>query len=214
MKPKLLKKFGRTRMRKLSSSDCSTRKSSLDISEGPSAGFNDSSSSFRTVTAVENRPEQEEALPADQTTYTYVNDNASSIPTDANQVHAAVHHLPAPPATQPPVHVPSIPINNETSFHPSLSSTESAGFHLLSRLQGRGQSYKLHQRISTSRRDAIAIHHRELGRRCSSSGHGCARRRRQHPPSSQGGDRSHGEAAGRQSSRHAPCHPVDAKALQ
>ena len=109
MKPKLLKKFGRTRMRKLSSSDCSTRKSSLDISEGPSAGFNDSSSSFRTVTAVENRPEQEEALPADQTTYTYVNDNASSIPTDANQVHAAVHHLPAPPATQPPVHVHQYP---------------------------------------------------------------------------------------------------------
>jgi hypothetical protein len=110
MKPKLLKKFGRTRMRKLSSSDCSTRKSSLDISEGPSAGFNDSSSSLRTVTAVENRPGLEEALPAepsDQTTYPYVNDNASSIPT--NQVHAAVHHLPAPPATQPPVHVHQYP---------------------------------------------------------------------------------------------------------
>ena len=118
MKPKLLKKFGRTRMRKLSSSDCSTRKSSLDISEGPSAGFNDSSSSLRTVTAVESRPALvlEKAFPVEpsslgrsQTTYTHVNDNASSIL--INQVHAAVHHLPAPapPATQPPAHVHQYP---------------------------------------------------------------------------------------------------------
>ena len=125
MKPKLLKKFGRTRMRKLSSSDCSARKSSLDISEGPSAGFNDSSSSLRTVTAEENRPELETALPPsslerDQTTYTYMNDNASSIPT--NQVHAAVHRLPlpAPPATQPPVHVHQYPsTTRHHSTHPS-----------------------------------------------------------------------------------------------
>ena len=110
MNPKLLKKFGRTRMRKLSSSDCSTRKSSLDISEGPSAGSHDSSSSLRTVTAAESRPALvlEKAFPVEpislggsQTTYTHVNGNASSIL--INQVHAAVHHLSAPaPAT---VHV-------------------------------------------------------------------------------------------------------------
>jgi len=143
MKPKLLKKFGRTRMRKLSSSDCSTRKSSLDISEGPSAGFNDSSSSFRTVTAVENRPElvPEKSLPADQTRYTYVNDNASSIPT--NQVLAAVHHLPTPPATRPPVHVHQYPstTRHHSTHHSNQQNPQDLIYYPAYRAEDRATSF-------------------------------------------------------------------------
>eukprot|EP00563_Minutocellus_polymorphus_P004671 CAMPEP_0181034726 /NCGR_PEP_ID=MMETSP1070-20121207/7959_1 /TAXON_ID=265543 /ORGANISM="Minutocellus polymorphus, Strain NH13" /LENGTH=245 /DNA_ID=CAMNT_0023112269 /DNA_START=64 /DNA_END=801 /DNA_ORIENTATION=+ len=111
MKPKLLKKLS-GRMRKLSSSDCSTRKSSLDSSDGlSSAGcLNDSYSSLRTV-EENHRPAlvSEKALQAEQNSpakeqTAYLNDNAAASSIPINQVHAAVHQLPAPtaiPATQP-----------------------------------------------------------------------------------------------------------------
>ena len=116
MKPELLKKL-RGRMRKRSSSDCSTRKCSLDSCDPSSSAqeggwLNDSISSRRTVDEMQPVPEQahvvREAL-------------SSSIAANNHQV-PAMHHLPSADVSQAePLHqyqaYPTDPHTHPPSHH-------------------------------------------------------------------------------------------------
>ena len=142
MKPNLLKKLS-GRMRKRSSSDCSTRKCSLDDSCDPVSTstaqeggcLHDSISSRRTV---------DEMQPVPERAHVARDSSASSLLIAANVQVPAVHHLPSVDVSQPePIHQYQNPSNqHSTTLHTNLSNhqfnpQENTAYHPIYNFNGR-----------------------------------------------------------------------------